>query len=154
MRPPSLYLVRAVPSAARFEGLNMKAINKAATALFEKMIDGLKVGESRKIDNAPGAYMAVEILRRSETVYTVGHYFEQNGDRVQDPEVDFYVKRVDVIGKGEIVLVIPTAIWHSIGVRQVVAEINPAGNKFHAREQRDLAAFVGTWFRNIKEQQF
>jgi hypothetical protein len=126
----------------------VKAINKQATKVFEKLTAGLAVGESRKIDKAPGSYMAIEILRRTETHYTIGHYYEQNGDRVQDPEVDFTV-RPD--GNPGGIAVIPTAVWHAIGVRQVVAEVERG--VFYPRPQRDLASFVGVWFRNIKEQQ-
>lgn len=41
----------------------MKAINRSARRVLDKLTEGLAVGESRKVDNAPGVFMAVQGAR-------------------------------------------------------------------------------------------
>ena len=74
----------------------MKCLNERAEAIFRKLTEGLaKVGDHRKIDNAPGSFMAVsiEIIGRSGLgpLISVAHYYEQNGDLMRDPDVVFLI---------------------------------------------------------------
>ena len=67
-----------------------------AEAIFRKLTEGLvKVGDHRKINNAPGSFMAVsiEIIGRSGLgpLVSVAHYYEQNGDLMRDPDVVFLI---------------------------------------------------------------
>ncbi len=131
----------------------MKAINKQAQKVFEKMTEGMGVGDVRVIDRAPGLYMPIEVVRLSERTYRIGHYYEQNGDRVQDPEVYLHAAEVRE-GERRIRFTYPTAIWHAIGARQVVAEQDSAGSwRIYPCAQREVAEFVGVWFSNVKQQQ-
>src|SRR5258708_7470587 len=72
----------------------MKAINKAAKRILDRLTEGLSTaGQSRKVDNAPGAFMAVHVERLSDTeagaVFSIAHYYEQHGDLVPDPDMTF-----------------------------------------------------------------
>lgn len=123
----------------------MKTLNKTATKVFESLIAGLAVGQARKFDNAPGAFMAVSVDRLSENLYAVAHRKEVNGDLVSDPDVEFYVAGG---------MVAPTAIDQSFGYRREV--IFGEGGKitgYRPRGQADLTSFCNLWMRNIKAQQ-
>jgi hypothetical protein len=127
----------------------MKTLNKSATRIFLNLIAGLEPGRAKKIDNAPGAYMAVHVdcLSRSgdEGIYAIAHRYEQRGDQVPDPDVEFYVTPLGVA---------PTAIDQSFGYRRWI-DFDEAGQPKvrHASSQADLTSFCNTWLRSIREQQ-
>lgn len=124
----------------------MKALNKSSEAIFAKLISGLDVGESRKIDNAPGTYMAVHVERLSDSTYSVAHYFEQGGDMMADPDVVFYV------ADGQTYPI--EIIQAPMGVYRRYVEFEggkPA--RINARGQADLTSFANMMMRNIRAQQ-
>lgn len=126
--------------------MQMQPVNKKAAAILEKLTAGLEYAEARKIDNTDGVFMAVYIDRIGDDLYSVAHYYTQNGDRMADPDVVFwkrpngwfpvectmhgagYYNKVLVIEKGEVV-------------------------QWKPRAYRDLKIFCGTWMANIKAQQ-
>lgn len=128
----------------------LRPVSQSARTVLELLIEGLDVpGASRKIDNASGAYMAVCVERVEETahgpIYSVAHYYEQNGDLVPDPDVtilrtadgDFY----------------PLS-YQDCRVYRLSVEFEADGAVCADRDrQADLAHFVGGWTRNIKQQQ-
>jgi len=124
----------------------MKALNKSSEAVFAQLTAGLGVGSSRKIDNAPGTYMAVHVERLSDSTYSVAHYFEQGGDMMADPDVVFYVAGGQTY---------PIEITQApVGVYRRYVEFEggkPA--RINARGQADLTSFANTWMRNIQAQQ-
>lgn len=122
----------------------MKTLNKAAAVVFHKLVDGLAVGEARRIDNAPGVYMAVSVDRIGENTYAVAHRFEQNGDLVPDPDMEFVV----ISGA-----VVPTAIDQAYGYRRTVEHEDGQNIRFLPRAQRELATFANLWMKNIRLQQ-
>lgn len=128
----------------------MKTMNKTATRIFRTLIDGLAVGEARKIDNTDGAFMAVSIDCLAEhadgsKLFAVAHRFEQNGDLCPDPDVEFYVTALGVA---------PTAIDQSFGGYRRSVEIeNGKPARFYPRAQADLTSFCNTWMTNIRQQQ-
>ena len=100
----------------------MRRLSPFATKVFVTLVDGLAAGEARKLDHAPGAFMAVSVdclslIRRiagdgpGGAVYAIAHRYEVNGDLVPDPDVEFYVTddSDDPSGKA----VYPTAIDHA-----------------------------------------
>jgi len=142
----------------------MRRLSPFATKAFVTLVDGLAAGEARKLDHAPGAFMAVSVdclslIRRiggdgpGGAVYAIAHRYEVNGDLVPDPDVEFYVTddSDDPSGKA----VYPTAIDHGpMGYHRHV-ELDAAGHPMRCarRGQADLAKFCETWMRNIARQQ-
>ena len=141
----------------------MRKLSLPATKTFLTLIDGVAVGEAKKIDNAPRAFMAVSVdhligIRPSggtpgAGVYAVAHRYEVNGDLVSDPDIEFYVvdDATDPTGKA----VYPTAVDNGpMGYHRHV-ELDDAGHptRFLKRGQADLARFCDRWMRNIASQQ-
>ena len=99
-----------------------------------------------KVENAP--YMPLSIERHGDTVI-VTHYFEQNGDLVPDPDMEFVVTP-----KGEW---FPVAIQHSTGHYFQAIEIVSGGGLFEIKNPkmlRDLQSFARQWGRNLVAQGF
>jgi hypothetical protein len=142
----------------------MRKLSTAATLVFTTLIDGLRVGDAKKIDNARGAFMAVSIDclggqqvsrdgERDWALYAVAHRYEVNGDLVSDPDVEFYV--VEDPAKPGTRAVYPTAIDHGpLGYHRYV-HLDSAGHpaRIIPRDQADLARFCDLWMRNIASQQ-
>ena len=130
----------------------MKAINQQA----KKVMDALtanwdSVGNGRKIDNTNGTFMPVHIERLNKCklgqIFSIAHYFEQNGDLMRDPDMEF-IKG----GDGEYY---PISFWQD----SPLIRDEPATWKdgeivaYSAKRQASLVTFANTWMRNIKEQQ-
>jgi hypothetical protein len=135
-----------------------RKLGKAATRIFMSLVDGLLVGNATKLDNAPGAFMAVSVdcLQgdpRSGCLYAVAHRYEVNGDLVPDPDVEFYVV-ADPLQPGT-KAIYPTAIDHgALGYYRYVhfdSDGQPA--RIAGRGQADLARFCDGWMTNIASQQ-
>jgi hypothetical protein len=121
----------------------MKSLNKAATKVFMTLIRELAVGEGKKIGDGK-VFMAVHVDRLGENTYAIAHRYEQNGDLVPDPDMEFVV----VSG-----CVVPTAIDQAYGYRRAVEHEDGQNIRFNPRAQRELAAFANTWMKNIRLQQ-
>ncbi len=92
--------------------------------------------------------MPLHVIMRSERVVSLAHFYEQNGDLMADPEMDFWFG--------------PDGRWYPVsyrldglGVRQQAAEFNGAGEvaRYALRMQADQTKFANMWMRNIKQQQ-
>jgi hypothetical protein len=60
------------------------------------LIDGLLVGDAKKLDNARGSFIAVAVDylqgdSRRGALYAVARSYEVNGDLIPDPDVEFFV---------------------------------------------------------------
>lgn len=77
------------------------------------------------------------------------HYFEQNGDLCQDPEMLLWVNDARR-------LVLPGFFQQAIPpvYREAITKIGDAGISYRPRELRDQQAFLRQWLRNLKEQGF
>ena len=135
----------------------MKALNKSSEAIFAKLISGLDVGRSHKLDNAPGTFLPVHVERLSDSTYSVAHYFEQGGDMMADPDVVFYVPVEARYGSATAgSQVYPVEITQApVGIYRRYVEFDETGQPAHinARGQADLTSFANTWMRNIRAQQ-
>jgi hypothetical protein len=156
---------RARPSSSALCAA-MRRLTPYATKVFMTLVDGLKAGEARKLDHAPGAFMAVSVdcisvVRQSGAagevpggaVFAIAHRYEMNGDLVPDPDVEFYVTDDSDDPSGRAVY--PTAIDHGpMGYHRHV-ELDAAGHpaRIARRGQADLAKFCEGWMRNIARQQ-
>lgn len=127
----------------------MKSINKTASAVLDTLTAGLEPGESAKFDNG-GEFMAVHVDAIAPGLFRVGHYFEQNGDLVPDPEMLFLRSEVD----GERYW-LPVETRFAIGSVHRALELDEA-NKVtgvYRRSFSEACSFTGMWMKNIKYQQ-
>lgn len=127
--------------------LKMSTVSKNAAAVLDELTADLNVGDSRKMDRGLG-YMPVhvECLHRTGLglLYSIAHYYEQNGDLVPDPDVVF-LRRADGWS--------PMSFQNSVALRVAVHFHEDSTIEVHEKEQRDLVSFCQTWMRNIREQQ-
>lgn len=133
----------------------MRAINKKAQAVMDRIFSGLDSENSHtRIDNnAPDSGIMPVVVEwvgdcKLGDIFSVAHYYEQNGDLVADPEMTFL--------RGEDRRYYPLSYkLDSLGVyREGVVWADGEPRHINAREQRDEAIFAGTWMANIKFLQF
>ena len=130
----------------------MQTISRPAAAILDLLTQDLSsLGDHCRIENNP-AFMPVCVERISETafgpIFSVVHYYEQNGDLMRDPEMTF--------------LRLPDGRYSPLSYRQdglglyqesVILGENGNPEKFIPAMQRDHALFAGQWMQNIKDQQ-
>lgn len=130
----------------------MKALNKTARAIFHELIEPLKgPRRRRKIDRGGKCIMAVVVERLYQWpqgwVYSVSHYYEQNGDLMADPDMEFLV-----CPHGDVFPL--TYQQDGLGLYQEAAACGEGGQlRYNAKLQADLASFASQWMKNIKDQQ-
>lgn len=90
-------------------------------------------------------YMPLSIEKHGEVI-TVTHYFEQNGDLIPDPDMEF----VNLGGLDWL----PVAIQHSSGHYSRAAICEDGVWKYKPRAMRDLQSFSRMWARNLLAQGF
>lgn len=80
-------------------------------------------------------------------IYSVAHYYKQNGDMMRDPDMQF-IKG----GDGEYY---PISFWQDAPPirNEVVVWEDGEITGWMGKEQAELATFANTWMKNIKEQQ-
>ena len=152
------------PAAPTPDGAGMRKLSERATKIFMTLVDGLRVGDAKKLDNAKGAFMAVSVdflvgeeLRTASgspwALYAVAHHHLTNGDLVPDPDVEFYV--VDDPARPGEKAVYPIAIDHGPLGYHRYADLVRTGqlSNFRGRGQADLARFCDVWMKNIAAQQ-
>lgn len=131
----------------------MKAINQRAKKVMDHLIEGVDIDadDSKKIDNTKGVFMVVHIECVGNSnlgvIYSVAHYYEQNGDLMRDPDMEF-IKG----GDGEYY---PISFWQDAPpVRDepiTWKDGDIAG--YNEKRQAGLVTFANMWMKNIKEQQ-
>ena len=98
---------------------------------------------SVKIENS--GFMPLTVEKHGEQV-VVAHYFEQNGDLVPDPDMEFYAKdERDWV---------PVAIQHATGHYVRSARIANGIWLFEPGAVRELNQFSRMWARNLLAQGF
>jgi hypothetical protein len=147
----------ATPPAPEPRHIAMKKLGEAATRIFMTLTDGLHAGDAKRIDNAPGTFMAVSVDHlggsRRASVYAVAHRHEVNGDLVPDPDVEFYVSDDPSLPGTRAVY--PTAIDHGpLGYHRHV-DLDASGTpvRVASRGQATLASFCDDWMKAIAVQQ-
>ena len=130
----------------------MKAINQQAKKVMDKLTEGMNPKDDhKKIDNAKGTFMAVVVERGGHCKlgrqYSITHYYEQNGDMMRDPDMEF-IKG----GDGEYY---PISFWQDAPPirNEVVVWKDGEITGWMGKEQAELVTFANTWMKNIKEQQ-
>lgn len=123
----------------------MRAINQQAAKVLQALTDGLEIGDARKVGSR-SAFMDSHVDRLTEDLFSVAHYYEQNGDSVADPDMEFW--------RGADAKLYPVAIQQPYSYARAVEfgdKDQPTGVN-HAR-QREMAVFAGQWMKNIRDQQ-
>ena len=133
----------------------MKAINKAAKAIFDALTSDLvKVGDHKKIENGAFMPLSIEVIDKqgpNSVRISFCHYGEQNGDLMRDPEICF----IRILGEHGGYY--PYYFRNDyLGVEQFPVEFNANGAMlgYNEKQQRDIAVFAGQWASNLKEQGF
>lgn len=132
----------------------MESLNKTATKTFLKMLSMMTPGvPSLTINHAAGSFMAVHLelisdgvtLITNGSIYSLAHYYLQNGDLVPDPDMTFFVSVNREV-------IIPLSYRDSFGTREAIYKNNGQWyiNKATAADHR---SFASLWLRNIKFQQ-
>ena len=128
----------------------MRHMNQKAARTFRKLIDGLGDFEAKKIgDGATYMTVHVEHVRTVELgrIFSVAHYYRQNGDSICDPDMTFLVAETD---NG----VYPLTFEQGGRLYQDAVEWDGGKVKaYRPKMQRDMAVFAGTWMENIRTQQ-
>ena len=135
----------------------MKQLNKAATRTFKKIIErlndsfsGFQQGDSCTIDKKDGAFTPLSVERLltydNGTVYTFCHYFIQNGDMCQDPEMLFLAHQSGRVYPMMFQQAIPPVYEESLFRENGKWKVNH-------RLQHQHTTFANMWLKNIKSQQ-
>ena len=124
----------------------VRLLGKRATKVFMELVRGVDYDNPKKLSNGNG-FMPVSIEQIGDTkqgkIYSITHYYEQNGDLVSDPDMTF------LLANG---CVMPLTFEQgALGIYQVAVDLNT--NKYFPRLLSDLVSFANTWMRNIKQQQ-
>jgi len=143
----------------------MEFLNKAATIVFVQLVDSMNGQQHRKIINEPFMPLTIEqIGPRIETpwgdavLYSLAHYYEQNGDLMQDPEMCFFIldKRDGFAKDWEKVRIAPCMYQQAnLGVYQESVRMeNYKLTKFNQKLQAEHTAFANGRLFNIRQQGF
>jgi len=133
---------------------NLKPLNRKAEAIFKKIIANLPTDKAKYIGEKGKAIMQVVVEKIYHEniygkVYAVGHYFQQNGDRMSDPEMTFLVNDDD--GR-----VYPLSFeMHGVLARYEESAIFTDGklSGIYKKMSNDHKNFANQWMENIKHQQ-
>lgn len=143
----------------------MEFLNRKATIVFVKLIDTLKDGQYRKIENSPFMPLSMEKIGSgistpwgTANLYSLCHYYEQNGDLMQDPEMCFFMidSRQGFTADFEKVVIAPY-IFQQANLGIYEESVRMAGcslSKFHRPMQKAHTEFANGWLSNIQSQGF
>ena len=127
----------------------MKKLNKKQSVIFNKIIEPLENGKDHyKLENSKSFMpLSVEKLGTYDVgiMYSLCHYFKQNGDLCQDPEMVFLKHANGNVYPAMFQQAIPPIYEESI--------FFDSGWKCCHKMQADHTKFANMWMNNIKEQQ-
>ena len=135
----------------------MKTLNKQSTKIFNKITEGMGFSSDesisyKKIDNRSRAVMALVVECIGQTdfgpIFSLCHYFKQNGDMCQDPEMLFLKHECGEVFPSMFQQAIPPVYEESLYKDHEDGEW-----KCLPRLQAAHTRFANTWMKNIKEQQ-
>ena len=127
-----------------------KALTKTSKKIFNKIIERLNGSDSCRIGEPNRAFMQLSVEKlythNAGTEYSFCHYFKQNGDMCQDPEMVFLLHKSGRVYPIMFQQAIPPVYQQSMYMKDGEWKLNP-------RTQREHAKFANMWFKNRKEQQ-
>ena len=127
----------------------MIKLSKAAKKVMDKLVEGLKEpGDHKEVDNSDG-FMSVHVEHIGTCnlgeMFSVAHYYSQNGDLMKDPDMVFIRADGDyfAIEFQQDPLIYQRAIeWVDGKAKHVYPKI-----------QKDMTRFANQWMKNIRQQQ-
>ena len=131
----------------------MKHLSLEGKKIMDILTYSINDYEARKIQNNPSkSIMAVHIEMINKIsqgpVFSVAHYYEQNGDLMKDPDMTF-LRGAD----GEYY---PLSYQQDgLGIYQDAVEWDDDGNikGIRPKMQADMVSFANDWMVNIRDQQ-
>jgi hypothetical protein len=127
-------------------------LSQKHSRILDRMTAGLAdpsgEGQSaRTYNRAPDVYMPLVVERIGQNRYSVAHYFEQNGDRVPDPDIEFVR---DAEGRWY-----PAAATMAIGTYHRVAEFDGDGRptRYSPRGLQSVKPLARLLLDNASRQQ-
>ena len=124
----------------------MRTLSLALGAVLDALTEGLAIGDARTVDNTSGTYMPVHVDRLTEHLYSLAHYYTQNGDRVCDPDGVFLKTEA-----GWLPVTLQLCTGHYTEAIQVGDDDKPTG--YRPGALRELSGFAAMWLKNIRDQQ-
>ncbi|MBE9594630.1 MAG: hypothetical protein IMF19_14255 [Proteobacteria bacterium] len=129
----------------------MRAINARAKKTMDILTANCSehIGDHDKFHTKPFMDVVVEYIDQCElgTMFSIAHYYKQNGDLMRDPEMCFirggdgeyypYYYRVDGLGTEQ------NALWYE--------DCKLKG--YDSAMQKEHTIFANMWMQNIKRQQ-
>jgi len=86
-----------------------------------------------------------DINKKEAEIYSLSHYYEQNGDLMVDPDMEIAVYHDIKMAEAL------TYQQDNLGIYQVVY---PESGKFISKYKTELNRFLGQWLTNIKNQRY
>lgn len=127
----------------------MKPLNKQSEKVFNSVLEKLNGSDHCRIGEKGKAIMPLSVEKLTTydvgTVYSFCHYFEQNGDLCQDPEMLFLLHKTCRVYPMMFQMAIPPVYEESVFFDN--------GWKVKTRLQAKHTKFANTWLKNIKNQQ-
>ncbi|HMF70425.1 MAG TPA: hypothetical protein VK616_03065 [Flavitalea sp.] len=142
----------------------MKKINEQATRIFCRLLQKLNGQQHLKIQS--DGFMPLTIERLEEniltpfgvaTVYSLCHYYEQNGDAIRDPEMCFLVidNRKNFNDYPAIEIYPQMYQQDNLGLFEESIRIENSQIKSYIKVWRySHCSFANIWLRNIVQQGF
>jgi hypothetical protein len=120
-------------------------------ALLGRPLADLRSGVAYRLRAAGFMDLVVEVLPQCpETgamVLSLAHYFEQNGDLCQDPEMEVRVFPPHDGRPGYV-----EALTFQQAIPPIYQRVYPQPGRVVPRLKRELNDFLATWLRNLKQQ--
>jgi hypothetical protein len=143
----------------------MKTLNQFSTKTFCSLLDHMNGHQHLKIINEPFMPLTIEKIGENidtywgeASLYSLCHYYEQNGDLVQDPEMCFIVagRPEEKIGSFEGIKIIPYMYQQAnLGIyEESITFKNNEMEKYSRTLQLHHVVFANQWLQNIVEQGF
>ena len=126
----------------------MKALNRRSEHIFHTLLEGMENGHKKIENNMDFMPVVIEQIGEcgSNKLFSIAHYYEQNGDLVPDPEMCFMLCTRD----GS---VYPYYYKDTYSEQSSVLMKNGEVKYVNVRLQADQAYFANMWLWNIKRQQ-
>ena len=142
----------------------MKSLNQQTTKIFCKLMQKLDENNYAKLRAEGFMPLVIEMLEENiETLYgkakcvSVAHYYEQNGDLMSDPQMNFIVvdKRSEQTDFESIAIYPQSFRQDNLGVyEESIVIINNKIASFNKYFQYAHCTFAVQWLRNISQQGF
>jgi hypothetical protein len=149
----------------------MKFISKEGPVILAALLEGLNNdlghdGEdgavcTKKIQNSKSFMpVMIEFLQKGTPngdLFSLCHYYEQNGDLMRDPEITIYRREIPAtqFSTAETIYYPATYRQDGLGIDQEFFRYDDSGKitAIATRQQTHCATFCTQWLKNIKQQQ-